>query len=1074
MFNFTSLKYKITIIFIIPALGMLYFSSKYVSEKYSNLQNVETLTQTIYFAKHASQLIHELQKERGLSSGFLGEDFLEFTNSLKKQRLLTDKAYQEFLDALPQNKISANEVFSSKIKTTLIQLQKLSSYRDHIDTRHITFYEEVTFFSSTINSLISSIPHLNSTFASIAMSNSMETLFNLINMKEYAGIERAFLSNIFSKDTVTSKQLKDIQELIIKQKIHYDAFVEYASIHNFKSFQDNVSLSIIHTLDVYRKAITASSDTFSTDAMAWYTFSTNRINKLNIVIQDVMIDILSRSAQIKNTSTTALLISALFWFISIMALVSLSLILRKLIYIEEKNIIDLQQQKKHYAALSNMSENILYLDNEEALYNSLCRILVQVSEFKVAWIGRIDTTTNSIIPYIANNITLEQLSQTHFSTSPDQRYALKAPEKAFLEKKHVILSKTELDLHQETQKNLDTTITSVGSFPIYKNDNIIAILTLYSDNKFSFNLELIDLIEKMLKELSFAFHKIEAQHLQELTKDNLRIASYAFDAQEAMTITDLNANIIKVNQAFTDITGYSEEEVLGENPRVLQSLQHDKSFYQQMWDALNNEGKWKGEIYNQRKNGEIYPEILSITAITDENNTPTHYIAQFLDISHIKNAQKEAEYKAQHDVLTGIANRAKLLEEMETAFNRGRRLKIQHAFMFLDVDNFKQVNDFYGHSVGDALLIEIASRLNISVREGDIVARLGGDEFAIIALELDNDEHISVKKATLLAEKIQNIMAEPIIIDSQDFKITFSIGIKLFPDYEKSFQDVISHADIAMYQAKKLGRNQFAFFDHELDIESKRFIMLEKGLKHAIKEKEFVLHYQAKTDIKSNEILGFEALIRWNHPTKGLLYPNTFLDVANDTKLIHDLGNFVIDEVCKQLALWKNNTQYSNYSISINISAHQFQNHEFTNYIKENIAKYDIDASLLELELLEDTLIKDLSNAIETIEILKSLGIRFAIDDFGTGYSSITYLKKLPVDTIKIDRSFIVDINIQSNQEIVKMIINFAKIFNLYVIAEGVENEVALKFLKDNGCDIYQGNYMSRPIPIDDIAQLIK
>jgi len=1074
LFNFTSLKYKIAIIFIIPALGMLYFSSKYVNEKYSNLQNVETLTQTIYFAKYASQLIHELQKERGLSSGYLGEEYLEFTDSLKQQRLLTDKAYRQFKESLPRSALSDNEIFSTKIKTALLQLEKLSEYRTHIDNRNITFYKELTFFSLTIKTLILSIPHLNSTFTSIAMSNSLESLFNLINLKEYAGIERAFLSNIFSEDTITTKQFRDVQKLIIQQKIHYNAFLDYASIDDFQSYQKNISLSITQELEAYRKIIIKSIHNFQTDPMKWFSFSTNRINKLDIVVQNIMLNILDKSTLIKYHSNQALLISALFWLFSLIALITLSLILRKLISIEEKNVSDLHQQKKHFAALSNMSENIVYLESEEALYNSLCRILVQVSEFKIAWIGIVDEKEKSIFPYAANNITLNQLSQINYSTTPDQGHAIKAPERAFLEKNHVILTNSDLDLYQECKKYIDNTVKAAGSFPIYNEEHIIAILTIYSENELSFNLELIDLIEKMLKGLSFALKKIQAQRLQLLTKEDLRIASYAFDAQEAMTITDIHANIIKVNQAFTDITGYSAEEVIGKNPRVLQSSQHDKLFYQQMWENLNKNGKWKGEIYNQRKNGEVYPEILSITAIKDESDTVTHYIAQFLDISHIKNAQKEAEYKAQHDVLTGIANRAKLLEETEHAFNRGRRSNTQHAFMFLDIDNFKQVNDFYGHTVGDKLLIEIALRLNEFIRKGDIVARLGGDEFAIIVLDLDSNEHIAVKQISLLAEKIQQRIAEPIIIDSQSFDITFSIGIKLFPDHEKNSQDVISHADIAMYQAKKLGRNQFAFFDHELDIESKRFIMIEKDLKQAIEEQQFELHYQPKIDLLTNKILGVEALIRWNHPTKGILYPDSFLDVANDTRLIHNIGNFVIDEACKQLSLWNQEYKEKNYTISINISAHQFQKHGFIDYIKESLAKYNTDASLLELEILEDTLIKNMNDAIEKIKLLKALGIRLSIDDFGTGYSSMTYLQKFPIDNIKIDRSFIMELNSKSNQEIVKMIINFAKIFNLHVVAEGVENEFALKFLRENHCDYYQGYYFSRPIPLKEITQLLQ
>ncbi len=1074
MLDFTSLKYKIAIIFFIPALGMLYFSSTYVKEKYNSLQNVKILTETIDFGKYTSQLIHELQKERGLSSGFLGKGDFNFVGSLKKQRILTDNAYNIFLDHLSLNTISKTEKLSLKIKTSLSFLQELPSYREKIDTKDISFYKEVKFYSSTIDSLISSIPQLNRTFSSMEISNNLEALFSLLYMKEYAGIERAFLTNIFSYDAITAEQFKDIQKLIIQQNIYYNKFIDYSSIKNFYNYQKKISTSIIEKLKIYRETILLSKKAFKTDAMSWYSFSTNRINKLDLIAKGLMQEILDNGNNIKVDSNIALFISALLWLFSLIALFTLSLILSKLIHREEKNIRDLHKQHKHYTTLANMSENIIYLDNENDLYSSLCRILVQISKFKVAWIGIVDDKKQSIIPHVANNISIERLAQVNFSTSPNQDSTLKAPEKAFLARSYIILGRDELNLSLECKEILGISITSVGAFPIYKDNKIIAILTLFSENENVFNIELIDLIEKMLRGLSFAINKIEGQRLQLLTKEDLRISSYAFESHEAMAVTDINANIIKINKAFTDITGYSEQDVIGKNPRVLQSSKHDKYFYQQMWEDLKTLGKWKGEIYNKRKNGEIYPEMLSITAIKDENDTITNYIAQFVDISYIKNAQEEAEYKAQHDALTGISNRVKLLKDTEYAFNIGRHTKIQHAFMFLDIDDFKRINDFHGHNIGDLILIEIASRLNMSVRESDILARLGGDEFAIIAMELDTDEHVAAKKATILAEKIKLVMKEPIIINSQSFDITFSIGIKIFPDNEKTPQEVIGHADIAMYQAKKLGRNQFSFYDQELDIESKQFIIMEKDLNHAIKENEFELHYQPKVDILTNNILGVEALIRWNHPTKGTIYPDDFLNIANDTRLIHKIGNFVIDEACKQISLWQNEFKDFNYSISINISANQFQKDEFTTYIRSCIYKYDIDASLLELELLEDTLIGDTEKAIKKIHILKALGIKFSIDDFGTGYSSMTYLQRLPVDSIKIDKSFIMDLNSKSNQEIVKMIINFTKIFNLNVVAEGVENEHALDFLKRNNCDMYQGYYFSRPLNLNDITKLLK
>ncbi len=1075
MFSTASLKYKIAIIFLIPALGMLFFSSKYVNNKYNVLLQVEKLSGTIAFIQDSSKLIHELQKERGLSSGYLGDDYLKFHDALKKQRLSTDKTRSKFLSSLSNNVLERDKAFTSRIKKSLSQLEKLSVCRKRVNDRNVTFYKEIQYFSHTVQTLIASIPHVNDNYSSIEISNSMESLLNLISMKEYAGIERAFLSNVFSQRVVSPEQLNDIRKLIIKQKIHHDSFARYSSINNFISFQRSLPHSLNSDLKTYRELILNSptNNDFNVQAMEWFDFSTNRINKIDSIIQNIMQDVLTKGEFLKKESNNALIVSGLFWVLSLIALIILSLILRYLISHQEKNLSDLNKQKKYYATLSDMSENFIYLKSGDELYNSLCRVLVQISEFHGAWIGRVDEKSDGIVPHASNNLSLKKLSLMEFSVKPDQKNLLALPVKAFLQRKNVILSNSEINQCDVGRKTLGEDVKSAASFPIFHNNKIISILSIYSKEDDVFSLELVNLIEKILKGLSFALNKIQEHKLQLQTKEDLRIASYAFDAQEAMAITDLNANILKVNQAFSEITGYKVDEVIGKNPRVLQSSKHTKEFYQEMWSALKNSGKWKGEIYNQRKNGDVYPEILSITAIKNDENETTHYIAQFLDISHIKQAQLEAEHKAHHDVLTGIANRAKLINETEMAFTRAKRSNIQHAFMFLDIDKFKQINDFYGHKVGDELLVEVASRLESSVRKGDVVARLGGDEFAIVALDLDSNEHAAAKKATILAEKIQAKVAQPIVIDSQIFDITFSIGVKLFPDYEKTAQEVISHADIAMYQAKKSGRNQFAFFDHELNIESKRFLMIEQELKVALKSKQLELYYQPTVNLLTDSIVGAEALIRWNHPTKGILFPDSFMDVANDTKLIYKIGEFVIEEACKQLSLWNNDLGFSSYSISINISSYQFKEKSFVEYLKNAISKYDVNPQNLELELLENTLIEDMEDTIEKIKSLKELGVKFSIDDFGTGYSSMTYLKELPVDSIKIDKSFIVDLNNKSNQEIVKMIINFANLFNLKVIAEGVETKYALDFLKDNGCNHYQGFYFSRAIQSDKILKLL-
>jgi diguanylate cyclase (GGDEF)-like protein/PAS domain S-box-containing protein len=557
---------------------------------------------------------------------------------------------------------------------------------------------------------------------------------------------------------------------------------------------------------------------------------------------------------------------------------------------------------------------------------------------------------------------------------------------------------------------------------------------------------------------------------EETYTEELRIAAYTFDSHEAMTITDVNGNILKVNDAFTRITGYEASEVIGKNPRVLKSMKHSKEFYKEMWKQLNTVGKWSDEIYNKRKNGEIYMERLSITAIKNHKNVTTHYIAQFLDISDLKNIQEKAQHQADHDFLTTLLNRRALIQRLHEEFIRGEKHNFRHAFMFIDLDKFKMVNDSYGHAVGDKLLVEVSGRLKNLLREEDILARMSGDEFAVILLNIDECKEKAAKIVKSIATKIIKEINRPYIIDSFKINIGASIGIKIFPEGEKDSHSVVVHADTAMYQAKHQGKNQFVFFDKEIEKKLKYFQMIEAELYHAIKNDEFVFYYQPKVNIASKSIVGAEALIRWEHPKKGLLYPDKFLDIASEIGMSHKITLLVLNQVCQFL---KNNKNIFNGTIAINIHANELVELNFEKETMDIIESFGVHPSQIEFEITEDELIKDFNVAIIKIKKLREFGIKFAIDDFGTGYSSITYLKKLPVDTLKIDKAFLDNLNNTSDQELVKLIINMAKNFNITTVIEGVESQSQLDFISKNGADIYQGYIFSKAIEENQFISLL-
>ena len=1070
MFNFKSLKIKILIILLVPTVSMFYFSSKFMYENYQNQQNAIKINKQIKTIKQISSLIHELQKERGLNAAYLGKETVETKKQLLKQQQNTDKVIDNYIAYYTHLTDEVNFP-----KTIIEKLHKIKSYRIKIDAKRVTFDDEIEFYSDIINDLIQNIPMQNYQQANTKILNDFESIQNLTYFKEYAGVERAYLSNIFEEDRLSIKQLKDVQKIYLQQEIYYQNFVKYTSKDIYLQLKNSISNRLEMQLNVFRDIVLNSNKTehFGIDGLIWYELATRRIDKINNTLNILLDKITVELSHNKEQASKALSFSVLLWILSMLAFLFIWYTLYQLIKLEEATIKKLEHQQKSYSAISSITNSISYIDNENALYHNLCKTILDIDGFYASWIGVIDEDQKSIIPIIAENIKLHKLENIPFSLQDIQVSSqLTTPQRAYIQDKYVLSNHSDIEVNSSICQNmLDTDVVSVASFPIYRNRQIVSILTIFSHTQNAFDIENIELIEKLLKDTSLSLEFIYIRENEKRMIEELHIASYAFESQEAMTITDANAKIIKVNKAFERITGYKESEVLGQNPNILKSQKQSPEFYSQMWNDLKKYGKWKGEIYNKRKNGEIYPEMLSITSIKNDEGDTTHYLAQFLDISDIKNLQKDAEFRAEHDPLTSLTNRAKLKKATQKAFLYGKEYHIQHAFFFLDIDNFKYINDFYGHATGDEILKEIAHRLQLCAKENDVVARLGGDEFAILSLEVGKEEVQSIQQATQVAKIIQKNMKEPIIVDGHPFKITFSIGVKIFPSHENGYEEVISHADIAMYKAKKSGKNNFAFFDTELDIELKQFSMLEKEIKKALINKEFVLHYQPKIDVKTNHMIGMEALVRWSHPTKGLLSPQKFLQVVIDTKNMYILETLLIEQILRQIAAWKQINPDFNQTVAINITPESFQNDKFIPFLKNSIKKYDVDASMLELELIENTFVSDMQQAISKIQILKAIGVKFAIDDFGTGYSSLTYLQKLPIDSIKIDKSFIMDIDEQSNKEIIKMIINFAKLFNLKVVAEGVENIQTLNFLQEFGCDFYQGYFYSRAIKAEDIQK---
>lgn len=561
----------------------------------------------------------------------------------------------------------------------------------------------------------------------------------------------------------------------------------------------------------------------------------------------------------------------------------------------------------------------------------------------------------------------------------------------------------------------------------------------------------------------------ERKHLEE----DRRIAAITFETQEAILITDAAASIMRVNQAFQDITGYSAEDVIGKNPRILQSGRHDEDFYHAMWSTLSETGKWSGEIWDKRKNGEIYPKSITITAVYDDRGQVSNYVAVFTDISQRKRSEEEIRNLAFYDPLTQLPNRRLLMDRLQQAMAISMRSGLHGALIFLDMDHFKNINDTLGHAMGDLLLIEVANRLKACVREGDTVARLGGDEFVVVLEELSNQLDEVATQSELVAEKIRFRLSQPYDLDNHEYHTTPSIGISLFRDHLENMEELLKHADVAMYQAKTAGRNTIRFFDPEMQTALEVRAALEADLRHALEKREFRLYYQIQVD-NLHRPLGAEALLRWDHPERGFVLPDQFIPLAEDTGLILPIGLWVLQTACSQLRAWQGDARTRDLTMAVNVSARQFHQVDFVDQIKQVLLESGAKPSLLKLELTESTVLKNIEDTISKMHEIIQLGVRFSMDDFGTGYSSLAYLKRLPLEQIKIDKSFVLDItNDPNDAAIVHTTIAMSQALGLEVIAEGVETEAQRDFLDNHGCRAFQGFLFSKPVSPERFEALL-
>jgi diguanylate cyclase (GGDEF)-like protein/PAS domain S-box-containing protein len=553
------------------------------------------------------------------------------------------------------------------------------------------------------------------------------------------------------------------------------------------------------------------------------------------------------------------------------------------------------------------------------------------------------------------------------------------------------------------------------------------------------------------------------------SQERMQLWSHVLDqSAEGIFVCDPQERILLVNSAFERLTEFSATEAIGKTPRILNSGLQDRSFYSEMWKSISKKGKWQGEIRNRRKNGEIYVEWLSISAVTDRSGAVTHYVGLFSDITARKQDQERIVRLAHRDPLTDLPNRALLMDRIDQAIKAAARRQSKVAIIFVDLDRFKEVNDSLGHDVGDLLLQACAKRFSEVLRREDTLSRIGGDEFVAVIEGLHEGQD-----ASIVVRKLLSSLAKPVVLNGYELTVTPSIGISVYPDGSASALELIRDADAAMYQAKGVGRNTYCFYTRELNRRALEMLSIESALRRAIECEEFVLHYQPQVHLRTGRIVGAEALIRWNHPQEGLVMPGRFISVAEERGLIGRIGAWVIREATRQIARWQSSG--ISLSVAVNVSAIQFRQKDFVDELANVVHKNRIPVQCLELELTESSVMRDAEATVGILQRLHAMGFQLSIDDFGTGYSSLNYLRRFPVDEIKIDQSFVRDVTRhESAGSIVTAIIALARSLKLRVIAEGVETRQQFEVLQAQNCDRAQGFLFSPALAVPRFEQLLR
>jgi diguanylate cyclase (GGDEF)-like protein/PAS domain S-box-containing protein len=722
------------------------------------------------------------------------------------------------------------------------------------------------------------------------------------------------------------------------------------------------------------------------------------------------------------------------------------------------------QINRIYSVLSHTNGTIVRITERRQLLNEICHVAVEHGGFPLAKIALLDASggTWSWVSKYGMDVMLPECEKLNTCSLSDASQG----------RRLIVCSSVQNDAQPSSPLCPEARAAGFASHVMLQlkiGKRVIGWFSLYAYEANFFDAAQLRLLEEMADNVSFALENIAHEELRKQGEENLRKLSRAVEqSANAVLITDRDGIIEYINPWFTKITGYTSGEIVGKTPNILKSSQTHPDTHRRLWDTLLSGKEWHGELHNTKKNGELYWCLEAISPLKNEAGEVTHFVAITEDISERKQTEQTIHHLAFHDALTGLPNRRLFRDRLNQAVAAGQRNKVAFALMLLDLDDFKKVNDTLGHDAGDELLKIIGERLNASIRKGDTLARMGGDEFALLAIDIAHPEDVAH-----LAEKLQEILRKPINVHGRELYVATSVGITLYPEDSRDVDGLIKNADIALYRAKDLGRDNFQFFTHDMNVAMLHRLNLENNMRCAIERREFILHYQPQVDLASGEIHCVEALIRWKQPELGMVPPSQFIPLAEETGMIGAIGEWVLRTACAQARAWE--LAGMPMRVAVNLSARQFRQGDLANKIENILRETDLASSLLEVEMTEGILMEDTVQTSATLDTLHRMGVQISIDDFGTGYSSLSYLKRLPIHILKIDQSFVRDIHTNpDDRTIVTAVIALAHSLHLKVVAEGVETPEQLAFLREQSCDSMQGYLFSRPVPGNEVLALFR